>query len=400
MEYKKLNKLFYEKQSNYAEVYKQRFSAPFTEHLNFEIKQFNHDKSFPAFFCYSNEMFLLMEAIYKKFANLLIFINSVPSVVLYQFASLCMIDEVHSTSNIEGIHSTRQELKNILENKDKHSRFSSIFNKYGLLLSNQTIVFNTAEDIRKLYDEFIHKEVVWNNPADALDGKIFRKESVDVRKKSGKIVHQGLYPEDKIIEAVNAALDMVNNTNLPVLVRIAVFHYYFAYIHPFYNGNGRMARFITSCYLAKHFHYLLGLRLSITINSDKNNYYKLLHETDLEINRGDLTPVILGFMSIISKTLDNIEAILKRKTEQLEKYRKKILELVLDDYLMQSLYDLLLQASLFAGHGITIKEIIKITGKARGTIDKKIKSIPQNHIIIRKNKQNFYRLNMMIFKNQ
>jgi len=58
MEYKKLNKIFYEKQSKYAEVYKQRFSAPFTEHLNFEIKQFNHNKSFSAFFCYSNEMFL------------------------------------------------------------------------------------------------------------------------------------------------------------------------------------------------------------------------------------------------------------------------------------------------------------------------------------------------------
>ena len=72
-----------------------------------------------------------------------------------------------------------------------------------------------------------------DNPTDELDGKIFRKDTVKVITKTGKILHQGLYPEEKIIEAVNMALDIINNAELPVLLRN-----YFAYIHPFYNGNG------------------------------------------------------------------------------------------------------------------------------------------------------------------
>ena len=85
--------------------------------------------------------------------------------------------------------------------------------------------------------------------------------------------------------------------------------------------------------------------------------------------------------------------------EQFKKFESKIIELVPDDRIMQDLYNILLQASLFAGHGITIKEIINITGKSRNTIYKKIKLIPPEHIIIRKNKQFIYRLNMIILKN-
>ena len=265
MEYEKLNKIFYKEKNKYKKTYEQRFNAPFTEHFNFDIKQFNYKKSHPAFFCYSKESVLLMEKFYAAYTDLLLFIKSIPPVILHQFALLCMIDEVHSTSDIEGIQSTRQELKYIFENKNQNSRFSSILNKYTLLLSNDPMSFYKAEDVRKLYNDFVHKEVIWDNPTDELDGKMFRKDTVKIITKTGKILHQGLYPEEKIIEAVNMALDIINNAELPVLLRIAVFHYYFAYIHPFYNGNGRTARFITSCYLAKNFHYLLGLRLSLTI---------------------------------------------------------------------------------------------------------------------------------------
>ncbi|MFR6714147.1 MAG: Fic family protein [Phascolarctobacterium succinatutens] len=36
-------------------------------------------------------------------------------------------------------------------------------------------------------------------------------------------------------------------------------------MHPFYDGNGRTDRFITSYFLSKHFHPLASLRLSIFI---------------------------------------------------------------------------------------------------------------------------------------
>ena len=52
--------------------------------------------------------------------------------------------------------------------------------------------------------------------------------------------------ESKIIETMNQALTLLNDEDIDVLIRSAIFHFVFGFIHPFYNGNGRMARFISS----------------------------------------------------------------------------------------------------------------------------------------------------------
>ena len=49
---------------------------------------------------------------------------------------------------------------------------------------------------------------------------------------------------------------------------------------------------------------------------------------DSEINRGDLTPFVYGFMSIISDTFQDIIDILERKRTQLKKYEEKMTKTV------------------------------------------------------------------------
>ena len=44
--------------------------------------------------------------------------------------------------------------------------------------------------------------------------------------------------------------------------------------------------------------------------------------------------------------------------EQFKKFESKIIELVPDDRIMQNWYNILLQASLFTGHGTTIKKLL------------------------------------------
>ncbi|MBR1603459.1 MAG: hypothetical protein IJ667_08465 [Synergistaceae bacterium] len=73
---------------------------------------------------------------------------------------------------------------------------------------------------------------------------------------------------------------------------------------------------------------------------------------------GDLTPFVLGVISIALKILEDIDSVLKRKMEQFKKFESKIIELVPDDRIMQNLYNILLQASLFTGHGTTIKKLL------------------------------------------
>jgi Fic family protein len=63
------------------------------------------------------------------------------------------------------------------------------------------------------------------------------------------------------------------------LVKMAIIHYQFESIHPFYDGNGRTGRIINVLYLVMN--DLLGLPvlyLSRYIINHKSNYYKLLQE--------------------------------------------------------------------------------------------------------------------------
>lgn len=64
------------------------------------------------------------------------------------------------------------------------------------------------------------------------------------------------------------------------LVKMAIIHYQFESIHPFYDGNGRTGRIINILYLAqKHLLQVPVLYLSRYIVQTKNQYYQLLQRT-------------------------------------------------------------------------------------------------------------------------
>ncbi len=398
---KSLTKIYYTESSDeYETAYHTRYAAPNAEHFPISIQQYHRPKNYPAFFYYTSDMLLTLEQLYQYYEKFLYVVNTVPPVVLHQFALLSILDEVKSTNDIEGVHSTRKELRDILNGTATHTeRFHSIVNKYKGLLENNDIVFENCQDIRNFYDEFAHEEIAYENPSNRLDGQIFRKEPVEIDSPTGKVLHQGVYPESKIKEAMQHTLDILHSSTLPFWVRLGLFHYLFAYIHPFYDGNGRTDRFITSYFMQKEFHPLIALRLSVYIKKNRAMYYKLFEEADSEINRGDLTPFITGFLHIIVGTIQDTIGLLSRKNEQLERAEKQITTLCPHDEILQDMYYILLQAALFYGQGISITEITKITGKARPTIQKRLNTIPQEHLIITKTKKTiFYKLNLLLFK--
>ncbi len=397
---KTLTKIYYTTPDAYEEAYTSRYHAPFTFHLDFQIRQYHRRASYPAFFYYNRDFALGMEKIYEAYKDFLNLVHSVPPVVLHQFALLSILDEVKSTNDIEGVHSTRKEIRDILDGTaGKSDRLESIVNKYRGLLDDTQISFETCEDIRHFYDEFAHKEIVAENSAHVLDGVLFRKDPVDIESAQGKVIHQGLSPEPQIIAAMNEALRVLHSAEYPLLVRLGVFHYLFAYIHPFYDGNGRTDRFITSYFLKQGFHTLLALRLSVYIKRNRKKYYDLFAEADSEINRGDLTPFLNGFLQIFLGTIEDTMQLLMRKNEQLKRYEEKIKSFYGQDELLGELYFILLQAALFYGRGVTISQLVDITKKARNTIQKRMDAIPKDHLVVeKKGKAFYYKLDLMILK--
>lgn len=401
MKFISLTKYFYQHtQEEYETEYIRRLEAPFTVHFNIPIHQYNRKNAYPAFLCYTGEILGLVEKFYKTYEQFLYTVNTVPPVVLYQFTRLSIVEEVKSTNDIEGVRSTKKEIREIIEKKGTHyHRLQSVVHQYLELLGEEEIKFDTCQDIRNFYDDFTHQEITRENPQNRLDGSLFRKEPVQIEAATGKTIHQGLYPESRIIEALDQALRILHSEEYPLLIRLALFHYFFVYIHPFYDGNGRTDRFITSYFLSRQFHRLLAVRLSIYIKRNQSRYYHMLEEADSERNRGDMTPFVMGFLEILIGSTEDTIGVLSRKNEQMRKYESRIDAFQLQDKLLKEIYITLLQAALFYGEGISMADLMKVTGKNRGTIQKRIDEIPGNHLIVTKvGKTNYYKLNLMLFK--
>lgn len=401
MKFIPLTKYFYQHtQEEYEIEYIRRLEAPFTVHFNIPIHQYNRKSAYPAFLCYTGEILRLVEKFYKTYEQFLYTVNTVPPVVLYQFTRLSIVEEVKSTNDIEGVRSTKKEIREIIEKKGTHyHRLQSVVHQYLELLGEEEIKFDTCQDIRNFYDDFTHQEITQENPQNRLDGSLFRKEPVQIEAATGKTIHQGLYPESRIIEALDQALRILHSEEYPLLIRLALFHYFLVYIHPFYDGNGRTDRFITSYFLSRQFHRLLAVRLSIYIKRNQSRYYHMLEEADSERNRGDMTPFVMGFLEILIGSTEDTIGVLSRKNEQMRKYESRIDAFQLQDKLLKEIYITLLQAALFYGEGISMADLMKVTGKNRGTIQKRIDEIPGNHLIVTKaGKTNYYKLNLMLFK--
>lgn len=86
------------------------------------------------------------------------------------------------------------------------------------------------------------------------------------------------------------ALQFLHTDSCDYLLRIAVFHYLFGYIHPFYDGNGRTSRFISSYLLSQKLNSSIGYRLSYTIKEHLPQYHEAFKICNHYNNKGDLTP--------------------------------------------------------------------------------------------------------------
>lgn len=387
MKYRKLESIYYEDKEKYTKMYNERYNFETTYRIDFNVK------GNKAFIVLCNEILELLSETHKMDKKLINIITKLPLEAITQYKINCLVDEIKVTNEIEGIHSTRKEIVDILEESEhrdkKDERFVGLVKKYFMFVTHKSnnIELNDCNDIRSLYDEIVLQEVISNDKDDMPDGQFFRANTVKVVDEYERIIHQGVQPEEKLINEMTKALSFMNDDKYISLIRISVFHYMFCYLHPFYNGNGRMARFISSLSLAKDFNELISYRLAHTIKKDKNAYYKLFKITNDEKNKGDLTHFTIGFMEIIKRSIIDLYETLREKHVKYYHYIK-IVDLVKKDNRKGSeiLKELILN-ELFSlpddnGQiGISIKMLNHKLGYSESVIRKNIKIFEDEKII-------------------
>ena len=127
-------------------------------------------------------------------------------------------------------------------------------------------------------------------------------------------------PESKIIQYIDKIILILNDESIEPMIRIAIFHYLFAYIHPFYDGNGRINRYIASYMLSKHYSSIMPYRLSMTIKENLSDYYEAFKTTNDVRNKGDITTFVYEFLNIIYKAYEKTEIYALNKISELNKY--------------------------------------------------------------------------------
>lgn len=297
--YQSLEVLSYKNFSDSEEEYLKRIESPSSTVLNLTInpysfkKQAREREKFPLFYMNLTTHIKLLEEIQKNS----IFLNSIelPPIAKNKLFLTQMINEIQSTNDIEGVQSTRREIKEAYESQKTNKRFSGIVNAYYDIIHSKIEKIDSLKDFREIYDNIFLDEMPEN---DKPDGKLFRKGLAYVGK-GDKNVHQGNISEEAINDDLTKLIIFMNSDQVPTLIKAIITHYFFEYIHPFYDGNGRMGRFLLSSYLARKLDLLTGIAISNSIYQNRIKYEKAFTGVSNPRNKGDLTLFIKEILEII-----------------------------------------------------------------------------------------------------
>lgn len=399
MAYRPLRKLWYEEpEEAYEKHYLERFQSPEAIHLDFPVSGYS------AFFLLSIDVTQLTNQILRLDKQLGQLISQLPGKALDQYTQKCLIDEAVLTNQIEGVHSTRKEMRDTLDviekqsfEKGKHHRFLGLVNKYNKLSRLDPIALETCEQIRELYDEIVLPEVLAEDKQNAPDGRLFRKDQATVRSKTDKVIHQGVTPESRIIELMTKALAFLNDEQIDGLYRLCLFHYLMEYIHPFYDGNGRLGRFIVSYCISQSMEPLIAYRISETIKDSIKQYYDAFETCNDPRNRGDLTPFLIMMLQMLRDAMVDLQDGLTRRITDWSRYELKVRSFYdLSDKKCGVLYSYLIQAALFSGEGISRAELLKLLEVSDGTLRKMLSGVDAGELLLKNRQGNkkYYKLNL------
>lgn len=386
MEYELLSKIFYKKPTEYESIYDARFNSEASIKLPIKI----HENV--GFIFNTNEITKLLVKIYKTINKINLLRTHLPNIAINSYIIKSLKDEIALTNEIEGVRSTRKEIEDAIDSikNDKSARFKGLVDKYFKLISNEIIPLNNCEDIRTIYDVLVLPEIEKEN---LPDGILFRKEPVQVVSATPKEKHRGIMPESKIIESLDLCLDFLKSDDIDSLIKISAFHYLFGYIHPFYDGNGRTSRFISSYLIKNELDVLLALKLSYTVKNNINKYYKAFDVCNDRKNKGDITFFVVTFLELLSQASDDLYTKIADLNDQLNYYNNIINmlvnEKVLNDKQAKCIF-ILCQNRLFDDTYMNMNTLTELLEKSDTTTRKILKSLESKNLLVKSRNKNQY----------
>ena len=278
--------------------------------------------------------------------------NKFSQIAIKEIINKILSNELDKTNKIEGIETIKSEiyssLKDDKKSSKKNNKLEGIIKKYKDIMEKN---FKDAQHIdslssfRKIYDEMFEDFEKSGNYK--LDGKYFRKDTVKVINGLGNTIHIGINGEEAIEKNMENLIQFMNRKDIPFLVKASITHFFFEYIHPFYDGNGRFGRYLLSLYLARKLDILTAFSLSYSISKNLDDYYKSFVEVEDVNNYGEITFFVENILKTIKSGQEMIiellnDSVMKFKhsmeilnelTKDLSEKENIMLQIYLQNYL-------------------------------------------------------------------
>ena len=239
----------------------------------------------------------------------------IPAIALQSIKESLTLEWTYNSNSIEGNTLTLQETKLVLKEgltisgKSLREHFEAVNHQQAIdyveTLVAKDYVFKTSDilDVHSL---------VLNKIEDDYAGR-FRTSAV-------KISGANFLPPNalRVSEYMDELIDWVNSTDLNPIIKSAIFHHRFVWIHPFFDGNGRTVRLIFNLIFMK-----MGFPPAIILKNDRKKYYDALNLA----NKEDYSKLLLLVLQALERSLD---IYLSSLNNTLEDY-KNISDIVKED---------------------------------------------------------------------
>ncbi|MBN8709463.1 MAG: cell filamentation protein Fic [Verrucomicrobia bacterium 61-8] len=293
-------------------------------------------------------------------------------------------DEALHTSEIEGEVLNRASLQ------------SSLRRHFGLATDQRTVppaeqgIADMMVDLYRRFeaplangDLFHWHALLMSGRADLAASGAYRQGGdpmqIVSRGKRGERVHFEAPPSAQVPQEMERFIAWFNDSRqLPALTRAALAHWHFVSIHPFEDGNGRLARALAEKALWQGMHQPVLIALSRTIAAGRRQYYDVLE-------LGNRTNDVSAWMQYFAQTALDAQRsaqadvdFLIEKTRFFDRLRDQ-----LNPRQEKALLRMFRAGPAGFQGGLSAENYISLTGTSRATATRDLVDLVEKHALIR-----------------
>ena len=231
------------------------------------------------------------------------------------------IKSIHSSLAIEANSLSFNQVKDIIDGKiviGPKREIQEVQNAYNAYLKIQEVNPYSIKDLKKMHGIMTYLTV--------QDAGHFRDCNEGVFDSEGNCIHV-CPPSDQVDRLMESLFNWMKleHEEIHPLILSSIFHYELVFIHPFSDGNGRIARLWQNVILSNWEDIFLYVPIETQIKKYQEGYYDAIENCN---KKGESTEFVEFMLKMIDDILDELIISVNSQVNHISAYVKKLLDVM------------------------------------------------------------------------